>query len=79
MLVPWQEIAPDSLYNLVQSIVLREGTDYGEVEFSVAEKTEQLLAAIKAGSAFILYSELDESFDVVSKQEFLDKQTSQGQ
>ena len=30
MIVPWQDIAPETLENLISEFVLREGTDYGE-------------------------------------------------
>ncbi|TIE66479.1 YheU family protein, partial [Legionella pneumophila] len=32
MLIPWQELSPEALENLIESFVLREGTDYGEHE-----------------------------------------------
>ncbi len=30
MIVPWQELEPDTLDNLIQEFVSRDGTDYGE-------------------------------------------------
>ncbi|MVD31212.1 YheU family protein, partial [Vibrio cholerae] len=30
MIIPWQEIAPETLDNLIREFVLREGTDYGD-------------------------------------------------
>ena len=32
MLIPWQDLSPETLENLIESFVLREGTDYGEHE-----------------------------------------------
>lgn len=29
MLIPWQDLSPETLENLIESFVLREGTDYG--------------------------------------------------
>jgi len=35
MIIPWQDIAPETLENLIREFVLREGTDYGTVEISL--------------------------------------------
>ena len=34
MIIPWQDISPDALDNLIESFVLREGTDYGAVSYT---------------------------------------------
>ena len=67
VVVPTEEIPEESLKNLITAFVLREGTDYGEQEVALETKVQQVLAAIKSGEAQILFSELDESFDIVSK------------
>jgi len=67
MIIPWQEIDQETLNNLMESIVLREGTDYGSQELSFATKVEQLKQRLKSGEAVIVYSELHESVDVVDK------------
>ncbi|OOF60255.1 YheU family protein [Rodentibacter myodis] len=71
MIIPWQEITPETLDNIVESVVLREGTDYGAEEMSFANKKQQLLAKIRNGSAVIVWSELHESIDIKDKMEFL--------
>ena len=38
MIIPWQDLAPETLDNLIESFVLREGTDYGEQERSLEQK-----------------------------------------
>lgn len=73
MIIPWQELAPETLDNIVESVVLREGTDYGIEEFSLAQKKAQLLAKIRNGSAVVVWSELHESIDIKDKMEFLNK------
>lgn len=68
MIIPIQELAPDTLRNLVEAFVLREGTDYGEQEVSLSDKVDQVIAQLRAGEACLLYSELHETVDIVSKQ-----------
>jgi len=69
MRIPWQELDPETLNNLLESVVLREGTDYGEQELSFAAKVEQLRHKLKSGEAVIVYSELHESVDIVDPQQ----------
>ena len=38
MIIPWQELPTETLENIVESVVLREGTDYGSHEFSLEQK-----------------------------------------
>lgn len=64
MIVPWQDIAPDTLENLIREFILREGTDYGEIEVSLDQKIEQVKALLVSGEANIVYSELHESVDI---------------
>ncbi len=72
MLIPWQSLKEDTLINLVESFILREGTDYGLEEFSLSEKRENLLQQIKQGKAVIFWSELHQTFDI-KPHTYLDK------
>lgn len=65
IIVSIEEVPTEGLKGLVTSFVLREGTDYGEQEVDLDVKVEQVIQALKAGSAKIIYSELHESFDIV--------------
>lgn len=67
MIIPISEIAPDTLQNIVESVVLREGTDYGENEIAFESKVEQLMAQLKSGEALIEYSEVHESVTIVPR------------
>ena len=69
MLIPYQDIAPETLNNLIESFILREGTDYGEIEFSLAEKTEKVLLQLKNGSVVIEFSQVSETITLIPKSE----------
>ncbi|HGO5823656.1 TPA: YheU family protein [Mannheimia haemolytica] len=71
MIIPWQELEESTLHNILDSFILREGTDYGERELSLAEKREQLLTQLKADKVVIVWSELHESLDIKDKKSFL--------
>ncbi len=67
MIVPWQDIAPETLENLIREFILREGTDYGENEIPLDKKIQQVKTLITTGEAVIVYSELHESVDIKVK------------
>ncbi|WP_299016809.1 YheU family protein [uncultured Photobacterium sp.] len=69
MIIPWQEIDPDTLNNLIEHFVLREGTDYGENELNMSQKVEHVRQQLAAGEAVIVFSELHESVDIKLRRE----------
>ena len=71
MIIPCPELEPATLNNVLDSFILREGTDYGEKELSLEEKRERLLAQLKADKVVIVWSELHQSLDIKDKKSFL--------
>lgn len=70
MIIPWQQLEEETLNNIVESFILREGTDYGFEELSLERKKQNLLARIHHGDAVIVWSELHETIDIKNKMEF---------
>ncbi|MCA0937720.1 YheU family protein [Vibrio alginolyticus] len=70
MIIPWQDLAPDTLENLIREFVLREGTDYGTVEISLQDKIDQVKSQLESGEAVIVFSELHETVDIQTKAKF---------
>ena len=64
--VPYAELAPDLLHAVVESYVLREGTDYGEREFSLAEKVAHVISLLERGEAQIVFDPETETVSIVS-------------
>ena len=62
--VPLTELAPATLQALVESFVLREGTDYGEQELPLATKVAQVLRQLQRGEARIVFDPATESVDI---------------
>ncbi|MDP8033093.1 YheU family protein [Pasteurella atlantica] len=71
MIIPWKSIPSETLDNILESFIMREGTDYGEVERSMEEKKERLLQLIYSEQAVIVWSELHQSLDIKDRQSFL--------
>jgi uncharacterized protein len=53
--IPHAELSADALRGVIESFVLREGTDYGEREHSLEQKVAQVRAQLERGQARILF------------------------
>jgi uncharacterized protein len=62
--VPAAELAPETLQALVESFVLREGTEYGVHEVPLATKVAQVLRQLQRGEARIVFDPATESVDI---------------
>jgi uncharacterized protein len=65
VVVPYAELAADLLHAVVESYVLREGTDYGEREFSLDEKVAHVIGQLKRGEAQIMFDPETETVSIV--------------
>jgi uncharacterized protein YheU (UPF0270 family) len=77
MIIPHQQLDNETLNNLIEYYVLREGTDYGDEEVSLADKVQHVMRQLEKGDIVIVFSELHESINLMSKQLFLQQETSQ--
>lgn len=73
MIIPWQDIQPDTLQNIIESFVLREGTDYGLQEKTLAEKVDDVIVQLKQGEVVLVWSELHETINIMPKSHFSEK------
>lgn len=55
MQIPHTALSPEALQNLLEEFVTREGTEYGQRDYSLADKVRQVLRQIETGKAVILY------------------------
>ena len=67
MIIPWKELDAETLDNLIESFVLREGTDYGEQERSLAQKVEDVRRQLITGEAVLVWSELHETVNIMPR------------
>ena len=70
MIIPFEHIAPDTLINLIEEFITREGTDYGEVELSLEQKVDTLKAAIRVNDVLIVFDEASESVNLVTAHDY---------
>jgi len=65
VVVPYTELAEDLLHAVVESYVLREGTDYGEKEFSLEDKVAHVISQLKRGEARIVFDPETETVSII--------------
>jgi len=65
MEIPYQAVQAETLGNMIEEFVTRDGTDYGEQEIDLEDKVAQVLSLLKAGKAAIQYDEALEICEIV--------------
>lgn len=63
--IPHQDLSPDALRSVIEAFVLREGTEYGEREYSLGEKVAHVMRQLERGEARILFYPDTETVDIV--------------
>jgi uncharacterized protein len=64
VVVPYTELAAELLHAVIESFVLREGTDYGEREFSLEDKVSHVIGQLKRGEAQIVFDPESQSVSI---------------
>ncbi len=67
MIIPFQELSPEALQGVIEEFITREGTDYGEMEFSLADKVEQVRQQLLNKQVFILFDEVTQRCNIITK------------
>lgn len=65
-MVPYTELDADLLRSVIESFVLREGTDYGEREISLADKVDRVIRQLERGDAQIIFDPQTETVDIAA-------------
>lgn len=68
VVVPHSELSPDTLTGVIESFVLREGTDYGERDVPFEMKVMQVRRQLERREAEIVFDPDTESVHIVVRQ-----------
>jgi uncharacterized protein len=66
--IPHEQLSPEALHGVLESFVLREGTEYGERDVPLDTKIAQVLRQIERGEAQIVFDPNSETLDIVVKE-----------
>lgn len=65
--IPHTELSADALRGVIESFVLREGTDYGDQHYSLDQKVDHVLRQLERNEAQIMFDPNTETIDIVVK------------
>jgi len=63
--VPYERIAPETLRNMIQEFVTRDGADWAEAGCSLEEKVEQVLRQLKSKRARVVFDLKSQTANIV--------------
>ena len=67
MKIPHQQLSNEALQTLVEEFVSRDGTDYGDSEVSLEQKSSQVIRMLDKGDVLIVFDAATESCTIVNK------------
>ena len=78
MKIPWRQLPLETLENMLEEIVTRDGTDYGSTEKTTAEKVKSARAQLASGSAHLYWDAKLETASLLSTDQIakLEKQAA---
>ena len=57
MIIPPEQLTEHALRSIIESFILRDGTDYGDIELALEIKVEDLLPQVVKGDVLIVFDE----------------------
>ena len=74
LVIPPDQISKGALDGLIEEFVLREGTDYGVLEYSLEEKKQHVYSQLKSQKIAIVFDQILETVTLLTQQQFKDRQ-----
>jgi len=65
VVVPYTELGAELLRAVIESFVLREGTDYGETELSLDDKVARVVGQLKRREVQIVFDPETETVSII--------------
>ncbi|MEA3545954.1 MAG: YheU family protein [Thermodesulfobacteriota bacterium] len=66
IVVPYEQIDPDTLRRMIQEFVTRDGADWGDVGCALEDKVEQVLQQLKNKRIEVVFDLVSETTNFVS-------------
>ena len=65
--IPYTQLSQDALNGVIDDFINREGTDYGMQEYSLEQKSQQVMKQLVAGTAVIVFDHDTQSVSILHK------------
>ncbi len=63
--IPQSSLSPEALNGLLEEFILREGTDYGNHEYSLEDKKEHILKQLASKKVVIVFDQHEETATII--------------
>jgi uncharacterized protein YheU (UPF0270 family) len=71
MEIPYTELSAETLEAVIEDFVTREGTDYGQQEYSLQSKIEQVKGQLQRGEVKITFDPESETCSLIHTRELI--------
>jgi uncharacterized protein YheU (UPF0270 family) len=65
--IPIERLSPEILRAIIEEFVTREGTDYGDRQFTLDEKVSHIRRALEGGQARVVYDPASDSTTILER------------
>lgn len=69
MIIPHNQLSPDTLRGLIEEFITRDGTDYGEHEVTLDQKMQQIQRQMARGDIVIVFDPATESVSLLTRRD----------
>ena len=69
--IPFEQIGPDTLLNMLREFVTREWADLGDSDCTLDDKVAQVLRQLEAHTARVVYDVTTETWNIVAANKIL--------
>lgn len=70
VIIPYKKLSENTLKNLLESYISREGTDYGSYELTIDDKLSKARQDLKNGHVIIIWNLIDENLQILTPFEY---------
>jgi uncharacterized protein YheU (UPF0270 family) len=63
--IPYERLAPETLRNLIQEYVTRDGADWGEPGGGLEEKVAQVMRQLRSGKVMVVFELKSQTANIV--------------
>jgi len=67
--VPFKDLEEDTLNNLIEEFVSREGADYGSQNYNLDDKVKHVMRQLEKGTVYIDYDAESSSCNIVKREQ----------
>jgi len=69
MEIPYKELSAATLAAIIEEYITREGTDYGDREYTLAQKVEQVKKQLERGDIYLSFDPESETCHLAAREQ----------